>query len=46
MIITTNNIQKNITSISKVIDLVQSLITPTEKEGSYTPRPLYKRFED
>ena len=41
-----DSVQKNITNISKAIDLVQSLITPTEKEESYTPRPLYKRFED
>lgn len=43
-----NSVQKNITNISKALGIVQSLIT---KDGvntteSYTPRPLYKKFED
>ena len=44
-----NGVQKNITNISKALGLVQSLIA---KDGSdaitdtYTPRPLYKKFED
>ena len=44
-----DNVQKNITNISKALGLVQSLIA---KDGSdiasdtYTPRPLYKKFED
>lgn len=43
-----NNVQKNITNISKAIGLVQSLITKDDAGASetYTPRPLYKKFED
>ncbi len=44
-----NNVQKNITNISKALGLVQSLITPeetTSQVDTYTPRPLYKKFED
>ena len=42
------NVQKNITNISKVVDLIQSLINKDEipKNEIYTPRPLYKKFED
>ena len=43
-----NNVQKNITNISKALALVQSLITKEDIDGAntYTPRPLYKKFED
>ena len=43
-----NSVQKNITNISKALGIVQSLITKDEvnKAESYTPRPLYKKFED
>ena len=44
-----NNVQKNITNISKALALVQSLITKEEvidNSNNYTPRPLYKKFED
>lgn len=43
-----NSVQKNITNINKVLGIVQSLITKDEvnTSESYTPRPLYKKFED
>lgn len=43
-----NSVQKNITNISKALGIVQSLITKAEvnTSESYTPRPLYKKFED
>ena len=43
-----NSVQKNITNISKALGIVQSLITKDEvnPSESYTPRPLYKKFED
>ena len=45
-----NSVQKNINNISKALGLVQSLISKDDSSGStgntYTPRPLYKKFED
>lgn len=42
-----DSVQKNITNISKALELVQSLITKDEiPTDTYTPRPLYKKFED
>ena len=43
-----NSVQQNITNISKALGIVQSLITKDEVNTteSYTPRPLYKKFED
>lgn len=43
-----DSVQKNITNINKALALVQSLITKDEVPESdvYTPRPLYKKFED
>ena len=43
-----DSVQKNINNISKALGLVQSLITKDEIPSSdtYTPRPLYKKFED
>ena len=42
------SVQKNINNISKALGLVQSLITKEEipQQDTYTPRPLYKKFED
>lgn len=43
-----DSVQKNITNINKALALVQSLITKDEvpETDVYTPRPLYKKFED
>ena len=43
-----DSVQKNINNISKALELVQSLITKDEMPSvdTYTPRPLYKKFED
>lgn len=44
-----NSVQKNITNISKALGLVQSLVTKEDtssQNDTYTPRPLYKKFED
>ena len=42
-----DSVQKNITNISKALGLVQSLISKDEiPTDTYTPRPLYKKFED
>lgn len=44
-----NSVQKNITNISKALGLVQSLVTKEDTSAqtdTYTPRPLYKKFED
>ena len=43
-----DSVQKNITNISKALGLVQSLITKEDlpETDMYTPRPLYKKFED
>ena len=42
-----DSVQKNINNISKALGLVQSLITKDEiPTDTYTPRPLYKKFED
>ena len=43
-----DSVQKNITNISKALGLVQSLISKDEisQTETYTPRPLYKKFED
>ena len=43
-----DSVQKNINNISKALGLVQSLITKEElpSADTYTPRPLYKKFED
>ncbi len=44
-----NSVQKNITNISKALGLVQSLVTKEDTSAqtdAYTPRPLYKKFED
>lgn len=42
-----SSVQKNITNISKGLSLIESLITKNDTSTeSYTPRPLYKKFED
>lgn len=43
-----NSVQKNINNISKALGLVQSLVAKDEvtDTDTYTPRPLYKKFED
>ena len=39
-------VQKNITTINKALALIGSLIAKDEVTDTYTPRPLYKKFED
>lgn len=41
-------LQKNITNINKGLALIESLIAggSTTETESYTPRPIYKKFED
>jgi len=41
-----DTVQKNITTINKALTLIGSLITKDEVKDDYTPRPLYKKFED
>ena len=41
-----DKVQKNINSISKVLNLVSTLLVKDEEKIEYEPRPLYKKFED
>lgn len=42
-----NKLQDGITSIQKAISLFGDMITKDKKDAStYTPRPIYKRFDD
>ena len=41
-----DTLQKNITNINKGLALLESLIGKTPEVNSYTPTPLYKKFED
>ncbi len=44
-----DSVQKNINNISKALGLVQSLVSNDnniDTSNTYTPRPLYKKFED
>ena len=41
-----DSVQKNIATINKALALIGSLITKEEVTDTYTPRPLYKKFED
>lgn len=41
-----DQVQKNITTINKALTLIGSLITKDEVTDTYTPRPLYQKFED
>ena len=38
--------QKNISTINKALAFVGTLFTKDEVTDTYTPRPLYKKFED
>ena len=44
--IDTDSLQKNITTINKALGLIGTLIMKDESTDTYTPRPLYKKFED
>lgn len=39
-------VQKNITTINKALALIGTLLTKEEVVDTYTPTPLYKKFED
>ena len=39
-------VQKNISTINKALALIGTLLTKDEVEDVYTPKPLYKKFED
>ena len=41
-----DSVQKNITTINKALTLIGSLITKDSVTEEYTPKPLYKKFED
>lgn len=41
-----DTVQKNITTINKALALIGTLLTKDEVEDVYSPRPLYKKFED
>ena len=41
-----DEVQKNITTINKALALIGTLVAKDEVNDSYTPRPLYKKFED
>ena len=41
-----DTVQKNIISINKALNVISSLINKEEDNNNYTPRPLYKKFED
>lgn len=41
-----DSVQKNISTINKVLALVGTLLTKDEVQDTYTPTPLYKKFED
>lgn len=42
-----DKMQESITSIQKAVDLFSGLfVKDTAKTSSYTPRPIYKRYED
>ena len=41
-----DSLQKNINNINKGIALIESLITKNPEVNSYTPAPIYKKFED
>ena len=41
-----DTVQKNITTINKALALISTLFAKEEVDNSYTPRPLYKKFED
>lgn len=41
-----DTVQKNITTINKALALIGTLLTKDEVQNTYTPTPLYKKFED
>ena len=41
-----DTVQKNITTINKALALIGTLLTKEEVDDVYTPKPLYKKFED
>lgn len=41
-----NEVQKNINSLNKILNLISSLVTKNKEEDVYEPMPLYKKFED
>lgn len=41
-----DTVQKNISTINKALALIGTLLTKEEVDEVYTPRPLYKKFED
>ncbi|MBO5530385.1 MAG: hypothetical protein J5970_03210 [Bacilli bacterium] len=41
-----DTVQKNITTINKALALIGTLLTKDEVQDTYTPTPLYKKFED
>ena len=41
-----DTVQKNISTINKALALIGTLLTKDEVEDVYSPRPLYKKFED
>lgn len=40
------SVQKNISTINKALALIGTLLAKDEVEDVYTPKPLYKKFED
>ena len=41
-----NEVQKNISSLNKILSLISTLLTKEEPKQEYEPMPLYKKFED
>lgn len=41
-----DNLQKNVNTINKIIALASSALGAKEVKDEYTPRPIYKKFED
>ena len=42
----TNEVQKNINSLNKILSLISTLVSKEKEEPIYEPMPLYKKFED
>ena len=41
-----NNVKKNLNSIEKGIKLLQDFVKKEDVTPTYTPRPIFKKFED
>ena len=41
-----NNVKKNLNSIEKGIKLLQDFVKKEDVMPTYTPRPIFKKFED